>query len=250
MSLGATPFSLYQTLTPDQIAYQLSDSGAEIVVTEPAFLDNVRAALARGASVRHLILVDAPEGDDAIPFEDLLATEGDRTDVDREREAVEPDDLLTLIYTSGTTGPPKGVQLTHHNMMFAVQAFDDVIDFPEGEGRLLPTDGTHRRAGHRPLHADRARSHRDVLPQPARGDRVPARGTAELVLRRPADLGEAEGGPRGDDRVRAGRGAQDGAEVGARRRAPEGARRAGRRARLRGAGRGAREGGRAWCSRS
>jgi long-chain acyl-CoA synthetase len=132
MSLGATPFSLYQTLTPDQIAYQLSDSGAEIVVTEPAFLENVRAALAQAPAVRHLILVDAPEGDDAIPFNDMLATEGDRADIDREREAVEPDDLLTLIYTSGTTGPPKGVQLTHHNMMYAVQAFNDVIDFPEG----------------------------------------------------------------------------------------------------------------------
>ena len=46
MSLGATPFSLYQTLTPDQIAYQLNDSGAEIVVTEPAFLEQ-RAGGAR-----------------------------------------------------------------------------------------------------------------------------------------------------------------------------------------------------------
>ena len=47
MSLGATPFSLYQTLTPDQIAYQLNDSGAEIVVTEPAFLEQRAARRAR-----------------------------------------------------------------------------------------------------------------------------------------------------------------------------------------------------------
>jgi len=65
-------------------------------------------------------------------LDDLVATEGDRADIERERMAVEPDDLLTLIYTSGTTGPPKGVQLTHHSMMYAVQAFQDVIDFPEG----------------------------------------------------------------------------------------------------------------------
>jgi long-subunit acyl-CoA synthetase (AMP-forming) len=132
MSLGATPFSLYQTLTPDQIAYQLNDSGAEIVVTEPAFLENVRAALAQTPAVKHLVVVDAPAEDGIIPFADLLATEGDAAEIDRERAAVQPDDLLTLIYTSGTTGPPKGVQITHHNMMFAVQAFDDVIDFPEG----------------------------------------------------------------------------------------------------------------------
>jgi long-subunit acyl-CoA synthetase (AMP-forming) len=132
MSLGAAPFSLYQTLTPDQIAYQLNDSGAEMLVTEQAFLGQVKAALEQAPGVRHLILVDPQPGDDALSLQDLLATEGDAADVDRERAAVQPDDLLTLIYTSGTTGPPKGVQITHHNMMFAVQAFDDVIDFPEG----------------------------------------------------------------------------------------------------------------------
>jgi long-chain acyl-CoA synthetase len=132
MSLGATPFSLYQTLTPDQIAYQLSDSGAEIVVTEPVFLEQVQAARAQAPGVRHVIVVDGEGADGTIPFDDLVATEGDTAEIDRERAAVEQDDLLTLIYTSGTTGPPKGVQLTHHNMMFAVQAFQDVIDFPEG----------------------------------------------------------------------------------------------------------------------
>ena len=45
MSLGATPFSLYQTLAPEQIAYQVNDSSAEVIVTEPAFLANVKAAL-------------------------------------------------------------------------------------------------------------------------------------------------------------------------------------------------------------
>jgi long-subunit acyl-CoA synthetase (AMP-forming) len=132
MSLGATPFSLYQTLTPDQIAYQLNDSGAEIVVTEPAFLEQVQAARAQVPGLRHVIAVDAPGAEGTIPFDDLLSAEGDPAEIDRERAAVEPDDLLTLIYTSGTTGPPKGVQLTHHSMMFAVQAFEDVIEFPEG----------------------------------------------------------------------------------------------------------------------
>ncbi|HZO59296.1 MAG TPA: AMP-dependent synthetase/ligase [Solirubrobacterales bacterium] len=133
MSLGATPFSLYQTLAPEQIAYQVNDSGAEVIVTEPAFLGNVKAALADATGVKHVVLVDGDGSDaDTIPFSDLLATEGDAEDVARSRETVDPGDLLTLIYTSGTTGPPKGVQITHDNIMSAVRGFQDVIDFPAG----------------------------------------------------------------------------------------------------------------------
>jgi long-chain acyl-CoA synthetase len=132
MSLGATPFSLYQTLTPEQIAYQLNDSGAEIVVTEAAFVDAVLAAGESVPSLRHVVLVEGGGGTNVVAFDELLESEGDTGEVAAARAAVEPDDLLTLIYTSGTTGPPKGVQLTHRNMMSAVQAFDDLIGFPEG----------------------------------------------------------------------------------------------------------------------
>jgi long-subunit acyl-CoA synthetase (AMP-forming) len=132
LSLGATPFSLYQTLTPEQIAYQLGDSGAEIVVTEPAFLDRVLAAKEQTPHVRHVISIDAGSQPGVLAFEELLEGEGDPEEIAALRETVQPDDLLTLIYTSGTTGPPKGVQLTHHNMMFAVKTFEEVIDFPDG----------------------------------------------------------------------------------------------------------------------
>ena len=132
MSLGATPFSLYQTLTPDQIAYQLNDSGARIVVTEPAFIDRVLDARESAPAVEHVVMVDYDGRDGVLSYDELVATEGDPDEIAASRAAVEPDDLLTLIYTSGTTGPPKGVQLAHSNMISAVKAFDDVIDFPVG----------------------------------------------------------------------------------------------------------------------
>jgi long-chain acyl-CoA synthetase len=132
MSLAATPFSLYQTLTPEQIAYQLNDSGAGIVVTEPTFVDRVLEARKSAHGVQHVVMVDHDGRDEVIPYDELLESEGDPEEIAASRAAVEPDDLLTLIYTSGTTGPPKGVQLAHSNMISAVKAFDDVIDFPEG----------------------------------------------------------------------------------------------------------------------
>ena len=133
MSIGATPFSLYQTLTADQIAYQLTDSGAAVVVTEPAFLQQVLAAREQVPAVQHVVVVDsdgAAEG--TVAFEALLESDGDPDEIRRARADVEPGDLLTLIYTSGTTGPPKGVQITHDNIMSAVRGFEDVIEFPEG----------------------------------------------------------------------------------------------------------------------
>jgi long-chain acyl-CoA synthetase len=135
MSLGATPFSLYQTLTPDQIAYQLQDAGTSIVVTEPAFLSRVQEAAVSLRDPLQVILVDADgAAEGVVPFDQLLDSDGDlfAAVLQEARAAIRPDDLVTLIYTSGTTGPPKGVQLTHANVMAAARAFDEMMKFPEG----------------------------------------------------------------------------------------------------------------------
>jgi long-subunit acyl-CoA synthetase (AMP-forming) len=115
MHLGATPFSIYNTSSAEQIAYLLSDAGNRALIVEAAFLDRVRDAIERTRMVEHLIVLDAsPE--DALTLEELEAAEpGDGFDFEAAWRAVIPEDVLTLIYTSGTTGPPKGVQLTHAN---------------------------------------------------------------------------------------------------------------------------------------
>jgi len=123
LHLGATPFSLYNTYTPEQIQYQLNDAEARILVTEEAFAERARGL----EGIDHLIVVEeggveehAPEGFD---FEAAW-------------RAVKPEDLLTLIYTSGTTGPPKGVQLTHANLVAGINGFDQIIRFPD-EGKVI-----------------------------------------------------------------------------------------------------------------
>ena len=126
LHLGATPFSVYNTYTAEQIQYQVDDAEVRIVVTERAFEDRVREL----TNVDHMIFVDDESAD---PVE---AHAPQSFDFDAAWRAVEPDDLLTLIYTSGTTGPPKGVQLTHSNVVAAINGFDQIINFPD-EGRVI-----------------------------------------------------------------------------------------------------------------
>jgi long-subunit acyl-CoA synthetase (AMP-forming) len=124
MHLGATPFSVYNTYAAEQIQHQVNDSEARIIVTEKAFEDRVRVL----EGVEHVIVVDG--GDDV----EQHAPE--EFDFEAAWRAVGADDVLTLIYTSGTTGPPKGVQLTHSNLLSAVRGFDEVIAFPD-DGRVI-----------------------------------------------------------------------------------------------------------------
>jgi long-subunit acyl-CoA synthetase (AMP-forming) len=132
LHLGATPFSIYNTYAAEQIGYQVNDAGARILVTEKAFLDRIEAV----DGLEHVIVVDAEGTDAALTIADVEAEGDPEFDFEAAWRAVEADDVLTLIYTSGTTGPPKGVQLTHSNLMAAVNGFDQVIAFP-GDGRVV-----------------------------------------------------------------------------------------------------------------
>jgi long-subunit acyl-CoA synthetase (AMP-forming) len=116
--LGAAPFSVYNTLPAGEIRHLFDNAGNRVLLCESRFAERARAA---GGPVEHLIVID--EGGLA-----ELEEQGDPTfDVDAAWRAVGPDDLLTLIYTSGTTGPPKGVQLTHGNMLAQVAGVREVL---------------------------------------------------------------------------------------------------------------------------
>jgi long-chain acyl-CoA synthetase len=135
MMLGATPFSIYNTYSAEQISYLLSDADAKLVICEQQYLAQVTQARAGAAGVEHVIVVDgeAPAGTLA-----LADVEGSNADFDVEASVarLRGEDLLTLIYTSGTTGPPKGVQLIHRNLLAAVEGLDELIEFPE-DGRVI-----------------------------------------------------------------------------------------------------------------
>ncbi|WP_280459574.1 AMP-dependent synthetase/ligase [Nocardia carnea] len=118
LHVGATPFSVYNTCSPEQIAHVFGNAGNKIVVTEQQFLGTIRAA---GVPIDHLIVVDGP-AEGATTLADLEANPDPEFDFDAAWQAVEPGDLATLIYTSGTTGPSKGVELTHSNVLAQILA--------------------------------------------------------------------------------------------------------------------------------
>jgi len=127
MHLGATPFSIYNTSSPEQIAYLLGDAGNAVFVVEAAFLNRAREGMRLGGTVEHLVALDVPVGGDALTLEEVeIAEPGMEFDFDECHRLVKPDDVLTLIYTSGTTGPPKGVQLTHANELAECRGIEAV----------------------------------------------------------------------------------------------------------------------------
>jgi len=137
MTIGATPFSLYVTASPDQIKYVVGDAGAKVAVIDEQFADRFLKIKEDLPDLEHIVVVtdgEPPEGTIS-----LAAVEEDpdpEFDAEASAAAVKPSDLLTLIYTSGTTGPPKGVELTHDNLIKSIEGFKQLIDFPP-EGRVI-----------------------------------------------------------------------------------------------------------------
>jgi long-subunit acyl-CoA synthetase (AMP-forming) len=136
MHLGAIPFSIYNTSPGEQIEYLVGDSTSRLLVTEQEFLDSVLAARRACEALEHVVVVDGEPRDGAISLAELEALGDDDFDFDAAWRAIDPQDLLTIIYTSGTTGPPKGVQLTHANVLAGVRSYGEIFELP-AEGRLI-----------------------------------------------------------------------------------------------------------------
>jgi long-chain acyl-CoA synthetase len=157
VTLGATPFSIYQTYAPNQIEFVVADAGARIAVVESQYLESLLGARRELANLEHVILLDPPAAgvlaDGVITLAEVEAA--GRTDelqeaVERASQEVDPEDVLTLIYTSGTTGPPKGVQLCHRNLLSAVVGIEQMVQFPENSRVIswLPAAHIAERGAH------------------------------------------------------------------------------------------------------
>ena len=115
--VGATPFSIYNSSAPDQVQYLISHAEAKVAIVEhPDFLERVAKVREELPSLRTIVLVSGEPTTEVVAWEQLLAE--DPVDLAEAARIAQPDDLATLIYTSGTTGPPKGVMITHANVLW------------------------------------------------------------------------------------------------------------------------------------
>jgi long-subunit acyl-CoA synthetase (AMP-forming) len=133
LHLGAIPFSVYNTYPVEQVVHLLKDSGARVIATEQSMLDTAEPAFDE-AGMDYLVVVDGVGK--GLTLEELEEDGSEDFDFDAAWRSVEADDVLTIIYTSGTTGPPKGVELTHANILGTLRGYAQVIDFPEA-GRVI-----------------------------------------------------------------------------------------------------------------
>ncbi len=141
LGLGASTVPIHANLSPEQTAYVLNDSeSTHLIVSSEKLLNKVLTGMEGTGSLEKVIVLDPP---DTIPERDVVGepeilkkTESYSKDElasfwEEKEQDVEPHTLATLIYTSGTTGQPKGVMLTHRNIVSNLLSCYEVISFQE-----------------------------------------------------------------------------------------------------------------------
>jgi len=134
--LGAVTFSIYNTSSPEQIAYIVADADPRLLVVEDDWIHRTPPQLSY--TVSHLQQMTGQPTDSTLDFDEVWRRN-------------QPDDVAAIVYTSGTTGPPKGVQLTHRNIIHLARGFGMRVKFAPGAtlisylpaAHLLERNGSH-----------------------------------------------------------------------------------------------------------
>src|SRR5688572_722049 len=165
---GAVTVPIYQSNLPDQCEYIINDCQAKVVIAEDphqvekllaekekmsglarvVYMQDTAQLEKKDAKGRMTVKLDevAPAGSDARKWLLSLADlrEQGRAWLDKNAGVLEkawqdvtPDHIFTIVYTSGTTGPPKGVVLTHGNIVFECTAMENVLSVTEEDEQLL-----------------------------------------------------------------------------------------------------------------
>jgi long-chain acyl-CoA synthetase len=141
---GAVSVPVYPTLTPSQVEYILKDCGARVLlISTRAKFEEVEMILSEGGAIEQVVIFEPGGLRKAKTFSlaeleqhgSALASQEPKL-ISELARAANPEDLATIIYTSGTTGEPKGVMLTHANMVSNLIDSSDHFKFGEKDSAL------------------------------------------------------------------------------------------------------------------
>jgi len=140
---GATPVTIYSTLAATQIQYIADNCKATVAILEDLdFMKRWEEIRSELPNLRYIVLMSGAENYDTLDWvlswDDLLARgvrrlEEDPAVVTRAAAAISPETLATLIYTSGTTGTPKGVMISHRNVVWTLESLRRATDLEMGQ---------------------------------------------------------------------------------------------------------------------
>ena len=139
LSIGAVLVPLYCSYRPQDIVYVLNDAGATAVFTSGGrLLEGLLKGIRNCPKVQHIYAIEADRPDELLIGMDVLESgEIDLPALEKRAAALDRDTLATLVYTSGTTANPKGVMLTHGNILANLEGVPAVVQEFTTEERML-----------------------------------------------------------------------------------------------------------------
>ena len=142
LQAGCIDVPIYPTMTENEFSYIFNDSKVKLVfVSDKELYDKVKHVLPNSSSIQDVYTFDKVEG--AKHWSDILeqADKSFEETLKSIEESIDTDNLATIIYTSGTTGIPKGVGLTHHNIISNIVSLS----------KIMPMDNGHRMISFLPI---------------------------------------------------------------------------------------------------
>ncbi len=147
LQIGVLNVPMYPTISPREYAYILNESEARFcVVGEGDLFQKLKDAKVQCPKLETVYCFE--EHPECRNYTELIADQADEAELQRLRDGIKPDDLCTIIYTSGTTGDPKGVMLSHRNIVYNVETMRKLIPIKAGQKTLsfLPVSHIFERA--------------------------------------------------------------------------------------------------------